>query len=1258
MLCVFSVQGQQNVDSKAEKTLRWSQVEQSPGDPVYYFNQVIYDEQDLRYPLFAESVWASSPGMLMDLQASDPVFEKIAEKDLLPSVDRTLIPAEFTWYQKTGTQKSRYVTTLFVNPFYTNGQEIYRLTSFAINSHETEGKRSKVSNVFEESSVMSSGDWYPFYISESGMYQITGTELEALGIDLTGLNPENIAVFGNGGAMLPETNEEERPSDIQEVAIEVQDGGDGSFDANDKLVFYAEGPRIWRYNTRYHRYEHHTNLYTDEAGYFVAILDRPGLRIGQLNSVGDEPTHIADTYTRLVAHDEEEKNLLKSGKRWVGHQFTATENEFTIDDIFLPDIDTSADLYLLTELLHRSMDDNSSFYIYHDDALIHECSITGITDNSTFARAKTAQGIIQHHSDEHMDLHFVFEPGNSNSLGWIDYLELHAECFLRYRGDAFPFRNLPSYGYQRVAEFKLQTGGNEVRIWDVTTLNGAAEVNYELHGDTAVFTRPSQDLHEYYVFNDNNLSTPRFGAKIENQDLHAATPVDYLVITHPTLMEPAEQIAALHEQHDGMTTMIVTPQEIYNEFSSGVQDIAAIRDFIRSMYLKSGEQKPDHVLLMGDASYDYKERIDENQNLIPTFQSEQSLTTTTSWDTDDFFALMDDDEGLDSYGILDMGVGRIPVSTPEQGILVVAKIEKYLSNDIETFGDWKNKVVFIADDGDSNMHQRQSEDLSNKVDTLFHNVNIDKIYFDAYQRISVSGGYRYPDAKDAIVNAVEEGVILVNYTGHGGETGWGIENVLEIPDINAWTNIDHLPVFITATCEFSRYDNPGHTSAGELVILNPNGGAVSMLTTSRLSFAQINFSLNWLIFDIALNPVASERPTIGEYMIYGKVPSRKATKNFVILGDPALKLKLPEYTISTDQLSIMDDPATLSIQDTIRGMEHLTVKGTIRDFQNNPVTDFNGSICVKLYDKPSIYTTLGQAAPDGSPQEFSLMDKVLFNGVAEVNDGAFEVEMLVPKELNYQYGAGKISYYAIDSANVRDACGYYEKLVIGGYNIEAMNDNSGPEIIPYMNNSAFENGDKTNENPIFIAEITDPCGINYIGNSIGHDIIAWLDDDVDQIIDLNIYYTPSSGVYNKGTVVYPFSHLEEGRHTLTIKAWDLCNNSTVTTLDFVVSSTLGVEISNARVYPNPAEEEVFFTFMHNMPGKDLEVRFEVYDLAGRKIYQWERSDRYTTTQVTPYRWDLRNHLGTRVESGAYPYRMRVRTGEGDYTIAGGTLLIK
>ncbi|PID94816.1 MAG: hypothetical protein CSA95_02200 [Bacteroidetes bacterium] len=1244
-------------DDGGERVIHWSSVRNDYGEEVYTFSKVFYDEENLLYPLYMDVFPGDRGGTFVEVEVEDPLFEEIPDTALLPSLEKEAIPEVFTFFTKRGVQRRVPVTSLIVNPFYRKDGVIYRLKRFSVRIHETKAVVAPIDTIFSETSVMAKGDWYSFFVRETGVHAITGADLQALGLDITQLDPSRIALFGSGGAMLPESNSDVRPPDLQQMAVMLEGVEDGRLDADDRIIFYAEGPLVWNYLERYRRYRHQQHYYSDKIGYYITVLEEPAKRIERLGSVSQEPTHVVHTCTRLLLHEKDERNLLKSGKAWVGHPFSAEDTTFSVM-ITVPDLDTSAYSYLRTRFIARSLDDEASYRLSCEGEELLNVRIPDIQLPSTsFAMAKRSIKSFKIKSSENVQLDYTFVPGNSGSQGWLDYLELHAVTYLRYRGESFVFRDLDSWGYQRVAQFNMVKNNHPIRIFDVTDFQNVHEILYSEVGDTARFTRPSTTLNEYVVFEDDDLLVPELGEKVGNQNLHAASPVDFLIISHPDFLASAERLGMIHESADGYSYSVVTPEEIYQEFSYGVQDITALRDFIRSLYLKSNGEKPRFVALMGDASYEYKDRIPFNTNFVPTFQSKVSFNHATSWVTDDYFGLMDRGEGGNAAGILDIGVGRFPVSTQEQAVQMVDKIDYYTSKHLENSGAWKNKIVFVADDADKNRHINQADILAERVDTTYSNMNVDKIYLDAYNRESFSGMYYYPEAKEDLINVVEQGVMVVNYTGHGGELGLTNEKVLEIPDINAWTNFQRMPVFITATCQFSRFDNPAHVSAGELLFLNPHGGAVSMLTTSRISFSDSNFQFNYRIYDIFLNSLPGENPTLGEVMCRAKMVEKTATKNFVILGDPALKLALPSLQVITEEVAVMGTPSVVGLQDTVRGLEHFSLKGYVADEQGQRKSDFNGSVNVRLFDKPSVYATYGHDMYS-YVRDFELRDKLLFDGYADVVEGQFAIDVLIPKDINYQYGEGKISYYALDSTTLMSASGFYKDLVIGGFSEEHAEDHQGPVIRAYMNSKRFQSGDKTIENPILIVELEDPCGVNCIGNGIGHDIIAYLNNDEEQIIELNDYFIPTPGTYNSGKIVYPFSKLEEGKYTLTLKAWDMCNNSTVHTLDFVVSANIDVFIDGVVASPNPLEEYTEISFSHNMPGRKLDVVWEIFDIFGRRVYQSVSSSYCESTHFGPLRWNRRDYTNARMRAGAYPYHIRVKSKDGLFTVSSGVLILK
>jgi hypothetical protein len=699
-----------------------------------------------------------------------------------------------------------------------------------------------------------------------------------------------------------------------------------------------------------------------------------------------------------------------------------------------------------------------------------------------------------------------------------------------------------------------------------------------------------------------------------------------------------------------MTVLVTDIRKVYNEFSSGAQDLTAIRDFMKMLYDNAPDgQEPKYLLLFGDASFDYKDRIENNSNFIPTWEDDESLTIVYSIATDDFFGFLDGP----GDNILDVGIGRMPVQTIEQAVLGVDKIIHYATNSPIVMKDWRNTVCFVADDEDSNLHLEQAEEMAVFLDDTYSAYNMDKIYVDAFPQVSTPGGQRAPEVNKAINNRMNKGALVMNYTGHGGEVGWGHERFLEISDINSWANYDQMPIFITATCEFSRYDDPERVSAGEMVYLNTNGGAIAMFTTARATFGGSNFNLNTALFDILFEKDQGEWYRFGDLIRIAKNDGGVVDndRKFILLGDPALKLAYPMLEVHTTKIN---GENVSTSPDTLRALSTITIEGEIRD-GTDLADSFNGTIFPIVFDKSSIITTL-ETDPTSDTTTFELQNNILYKGKAQVTGGKFSFTFIVPKDIAYQYGFGKISYYAEDDNKI-DAHGYYRNVVVGGFNQAIEPDLTGPEVQLYMNDEAFVSGGITDQNPIMLAFASDESGINTVGTGIGHDIVAVLDGNTDKPIILNDFYEADLDSYTSGTIRYPFQNLEKGRHTLTLKVWDVFNNSGEAYIEFDVVSSENLVIESLVNYPNPFSNNTTFVISHNQQEESLDFSLMIFNLAGQVVRTFERSlvpTGYRTEAVT---WDGTNENGGRVSDGMYLYRMSVKTEQGQTAFEDGKLIL-
>ena len=893
-------------------------------------------------------------------------------------------------------------------------------------------------------------------------------------------------------------------------------------------------------------------------------------------------------------------------------------------------------------------------------------SSVGSVGNDYTEFAKGSNDTISFYSSSStVNVSITFNNTSSSSIGWLNYIEINAIRALKMTTNQMLFREISSIGQNNITEFTLSNASSSLKIWDVTDFTEPKEIGNTLNGSNLIIRVGTDSLREFIAHNGNYYYSTTFIEKIPNQNLHATAQKNMIIVSHPDFIAQANRLAEYHRNEDGLSVLVVEPKTIYNEFSSGIQDICGIRDFVKMFYDRAGtdaSKLPKYLLLFGDGSYDNKNRLSYNTNYILTFQSRSSLQPTSSYVTDDFYGLMDDNEGFAANGNLDIGIGRFPVKSIEEAKNMVDKVIRYTSNGtslgqssgcnnftsaIPNLGDWRNVVCFIADDEDGNTHINDAEKLARYLDTAHQVYNIDKIYFDAYHQISTPGGQRYPEVKEAINKRVEKGALLIDYVGHGGEVGWSHEGVLEVPDINSWTNKNNMPVFFTATCEFSRFDDPNRTSAGELVFLNPEGGAIAMFTTTRLAYSNTNYLLNHYFFRNAFKKVNGEYPRMGDLICKSKVESGspKSNRNFVLLGDPALQMAYPESSCFTTHINGIS-VSTVSVPDTLKALGKVTISGYVGDENGIKKQDFNGVLYPTVYDKGAIFTTLAND-PASYPKNFKLQKNQLYKGKASIVKGDFSFSFIVPKDIAYQFGFGKISYYAANDET--DANGYFSNVVIGGSSDNPIVDNTGPEIQIYMNDDNFVFGGTTDENPLLLCYVSDSNGINTVGNGIGHDIVATLDANTEKSIVLNDYYEANLDSYTNGKIRYPFNDLDVGTHNLKLKVWDVMNNSSEAYTEFVVSKSAELALKHVLNYPNPFTTKTSFYFEHNQPCVKLDVQIQIFTVSGKLLKTIDEIAFCNGYRAEPINWDGKDDYGDRIGRGIYIYKLRVKTNDNKYS---------
>ncbi|HEX3024484.1 MAG TPA: type IX secretion system sortase PorU, partial [Chitinophagaceae bacterium] len=787
-------------------------------------------------------------------------------------------------------------------------------------------------------------------------------------------------------------------------------------------------------------------------------------------------------------------------------------------------------------------------------------------------------------------------------------------------------------------------------VWEITNALEPQKINASFNNNQTNFNNDASQLREYVAFNNSNFLTPVAVNKINNQNLHQSTHSDLIIITNPALLSEANRLAAFHAKHDGYAVTVATTGQVYNEFSSGMPDPAALRDFVKMYFDKAGNDstlRPKYLLLFGAASFDYKNRISNNSNLVPCYESFISVDPLATYTSDDFFGLLNDSDDVNIISppsLLDIGIGRLPARNLNEAKIMVDKIIRYHSP--QGFGPWRNQMVFVADDKDNDLHVQDAEIISADATTTNPLFNQNKIYLDAYKMVSGSGGSRYPDVNAAIVNRVFDGSVLFNYNGHGGYQQLSGSAILTKTELQQFNNPNKLPLFITATCDFAPYDDPTKNSLGIALLDNDSTGAIALMTTTRDVFAASNLVLNDNFAKIALQPDAGGKYlSLGEavkrtknytYQTYGDVYNNR---KFVLLGDPAMKLAFPEWKL---QLTTINNK-NITNNDTLKALNKYVFTGKVTDASGNFRNDFNGTVYVAVFDKPQQVSTLGND-PASVVMPFTTQTNVLYKGISTAKNGLFNFTFIVPKDISYQTGKGRISLYANDS--LHDANGVSASFFIGGAGNIISADTSGPIIQPYINDTTFKNGGLTDENPVLLINLFDSSGINTVGTGIGHDITAVIDGDEKNIIVLNNFYSAVANSYQQGQVLYQLPTLTPGKHSIKIKAWDVLDNSGEAVIDFVVMNKNKLQIKNLYNYPNPFSASTTFSFEHNQPGIDLNIVIDIFDLNGKRVDQIKRSINDAGNRIIGIEWNGRNEIGRKMMRGVYIYRIIVSSTNG------------
>ncbi|GAB3952445.1 type IX secretion system sortase PorU [Spirosoma harenae] len=1102
-------------------------------------------------------------------------------------------------------------------------------------------------------SVLRQGTWVKIGITQSGVYRLSQAQLVKINPAFSTADPRTLRLYGNGGAMLAQANAVSRPTDLLENAIQVTGESDGRFDTDDAIMFFGQSPHVIRYDSVARRFTHQLNLYSDTTFYFLTIGATPGLRIAD-RAAGTLSSPTVTTFDDYQFHELDQVKLpsVRSGREWLGEYLTTDTTKTISFDV--PGAVADAPIRATASVAAGAMV-ATRFQFRLNNQLIGTSSIPSVSGyeydyqavegrlDTLLAKLTTTTNPIQ--------FAITFQKnGLYSAQGYLNSLGLLIRRELRQYDRPTWVRRLAA------GQYSVKQASSSLRAWDITNPIVPISQAYTISGQEAGWI--SSQIRDYFLFTDSQLLTPVSTASVANQDLHTQSTPDLLIVTPATWRAQAERLAQFRRDHDQLSVLVVTTQQVYNEFGSGQADLTAIRDMARYFYQKQ-PSKLRYLLLFGDATYDYRNiggQISSTQlaNMVPTYESRESYHPVYSYSSDDYFGFMDANEGewaetVQGDHLMDIGVGRLPVKSLDEAQTVVDKLIRY-SSDPALTGDWQTRTLFVADDGDYNEHQKHAELLAKMIESQHPAYRPERLFLGDYLQENTATGQKAPAVNQTINQDIADGRLIINYSGHGGIAGLAEEQIVTLQDILSWKN-SRLPLFVTATCQFGRYDDPGITSGAELTLLSRTGGGIGLLTTTRPVYSNTNLLLNQAFYNAVFTPINGQMPRLGDIMRLTKNNSLTGSvnRNFTLLGDPSMQLAYPKAKAVLTQVNGKAISATRI--DTLKALQTVELTGEIRQ-QNQSVTNFTGTVRVSLYDKAVTQTTLGNES-DSPKMSYQVFKNPIFIGQVPVQQGKFSLRFTIPKDIDYTVGWGKLYLYAVRADSLLDAMGNYDSLRVGGSVFADSIDTTPPTVAITVVGGRVEGDIVHVAGPDVTLQINlaDNRGINIARSGLGHELTAQLGSQ--SVVILNEYYIANGSTGRQGQVKYTFRDVSPGTYTIRVKAWDINNNSVEGTLTIVVSERPGLALRTFRASPNPLIDQTTLMAELNRSGEPLDWTVGVYDLNSRLLHQQVGQCTNCDAIVNVGAWSGMMDNGQPAPNGLYVVRLTIRSAV-DGTTALGT----
>lgn len=1104
-------------------------------------------------------------------------------------------------------------------------------------------KNNSLKKTTATSSVLASGKWFRFETPQEGFYKITRSQLSAYGIDAASVDPRTIKIYNNGGKPLPEKNSSPRYADLHENAIYISGESDGKFDEGDYILFYGRNFDFWNYDTIARNYLRVKNTYANKNYYWITSGGTNGKRMEQVSGAQKTTSPFVQTNTIAFQHLEDEKiNIGKTGKHFVGDEFSETNKTRTYTRT-LEERDNNFPVFYRYAFVNNSPS-NIPFRIDENNNLVLSKTIFGY-GSYQYSYGIIDSSIIPYSSaiaDNRSNLKFTYSAAGPNSYGYLDYYEIIFKRKLKVQNDLITFF---SYDSTTTVEYQLTNFTiTDIHVFDVTDHSAVKKIVNPIKQSAGEFyfqkDEQYQKVSKYIAYCGEKFLSPVNAIEIKNQDLHGISEgAKYLIISPKEFSSAAERLKNYRQTSAkvSLSGLIVEVDQIYNEFSGGLKDPTAIRDFIRHSYF-NWNTKPEYVLLFGDGDYDYRNIEKLNKNFIPPLETEEYLSAIYSYSVDDYFASVDGDDT-----VADLALGRLPVQSLTEANIMVDKIIFYETQ--ATRGNWRNLVTLVADDAltssgvDGAPNTPQSEDLAN--DVIPKSFDLNKIYLVNYPTVYTSLGRRKPGVNQAIIDAVNDGSVLLNFIGHGSPEVWTHEQVF-IKDVSIPQFVNDKYFFLTAaTCDFGYFDNPNSQSGMEVMLLKQSSGAIGGFTSVRPVYSHENAALNEKFYSKMLSAVRDTMnlPFPIGYAYY-KTKVEKHSVNdlkYLLFSDPALRLNLPQYNASIDS---MNGNSFATVQQ-VKALSEVTISGSVKKPDGSVWNDFNGKLELTVFDSDRILPL-----PEISlTQTMTVKGGKIFNGLVSIKNGIFSTTFVVPKDISYENKNGKIIAYFSDETI--DGLGFTSNFIVGGTDSTVANDFTGPEIEIYFDQITDNNGLLVNPNSLLIVALKDEKGLNTTGTGVGHQLLGVLNDDLTNSIDLSNYFEGDLDNGNQsGKINYKLPNLSEGEYKIEITAWDVFNNSSKEIEYFKVVNSNDLVIDQVYNYPNPFSSNTVFTFQQNLTSP-IDVGIRIYSVAGRLIHSINQKN--ITEKFVKIDWDGKDIDGNFLANGTYLYKMKIKTVDGAFS---------